>query len=102
VGVEVNLFESRMRNFSYNQEAEEFARQVLMHLKLLRVFQVHRIVCKNYTDMTIIRTSGMKQADDLSPLRFDLLKDTLVRRFHEIKNRTKFHSDVSVSDLCRL
>jgi len=44
VGAEVNfLFETRMRNFSYNQEVEEFARHVFMRLELLQYFQVNRI-----------------------------------------------------------
>lgn len=79
VGAEVNfLFEARMMNFSYNQEIEEFARQVLVHLELLQCFQVNRIYWTNFVDMKPIGTSGMKQADDLSQLRFGVLKICLL------------------------
>ena len=44
----------------------------------------------------------MKQADDLCPLRFDLLKIHLSGGSTQTKKRIEFHLNVSASDLYRL
>jgi hypothetical protein len=51
--------------------------------------------------MKPIGKSGMKQANDVSQLRFGFLKMRLSGESSKTKKRIKFHLDVSASDLCR-